>query len=60
MDLKAKDQIDRYKREVRRLSFAVENLTENKKVLEQTCIEQQHELNKLRSKMKRMLEIGRE
>lgn len=60
MDLKTTDQIGRYKREVRRLSFAVENLTANKRTLEQTCIEQQHELNKLRSQLRRIREIGRE
>lgn len=60
MNKELESKVAHYKREVSALNKKVESLTENKKILEDTCIQQQHELNKLRSKMKRILEIGKE
>lgn len=54
------DKLDHYKREVSTLNKKLEAVTENKKLLEQTCIQQQNELNKLRSQIKRIREITKE
>ena len=56
MNQQQADKIGHLKRENKALAAKLQNY----EALQQTCIEQQHELNKLRSKMKRMLEIGRE
>ena len=54
------DKLAHAKREVKALNKKLEAVTENKRLLEQTCIQQQHELNKLRSQMKRIREITKE
>jgi len=60
MNQQQADKIGHLKREVSTLNKKVEALTENKKILEQTCINQQNELNKLRSQVKRINEVTRE
>ena len=60
MNQRQADKIGNLQREVSTLNKKVEALTENKKILEDTCISQQHELNKLRSQVKRIKEITRE
>lgn len=60
MNQQMADKLGHRNREVSKLNKKIEQLTENKRILEQTCIGQQHELNKLRSQLKRIKEIGRE
>ena len=56
MNQQQADKIGHLKREVAALNRKLENY----KTLQQTCIEQQHELNKLRSQLRRIREIGKE
>lgn len=60
MNQEMADKLGHYKREVSTLNKKLEAVTENKKLLEQTCIQQQSELNKLRSQLKRINEVTRE
>lgn len=60
MNQQQADKIGHLKRENKALNKKIDSLTENKKILEDTCIQQQHELNKLRSQVKRINEITRE
>jgi len=60
MNKQLEDKLGHYKREVSTLNKKLEAVAENKKLLEQTCIHQQNELNKLRSQIKRIREITKE